>query len=168
MRSSIPLALLALAAAHPWAKRDVPARLVVPEIANTADLIADQYIVKFTDDEASVAAVDDALSVLSVEPEHVFSSVLNGFSATLDAETLEALRGHPQVEYVEQVVRYGTTAFVTQEDSTWGLARISHRARGSTSYTYDDSAGVDTCVYVLDTGVEVTHPVSVPEVFASS
>lgn len=158
MRSSIPLALLPLAAAQPWAKRDEPAQLIVPEI-DSADLVADQYIVKFTDDNA-VAALDDAISVLSITPEHVYTTALNGFSATLDEETLEALRGHPEVDYVEQVAVMSTQAFVTQADSTWGLSRISHRARGSTSYTYDDSAGVDTCVYVLDTGVEIGHPVS--------
>lgn len=73
-----------------------------------------------------------------------------------------------QVEYLEQdavvtaslgeIEHLERRAYVTQSSSTWGLSRISHRARGSTSYTYDSSAGADTCVYVIDTGIAVTHP----------
>jgi subtilisin family serine protease len=74
-----------------------------------------------------------------------------------------------QVEYVEQdaVVRANLgeielekKAFTTQSSSTWGLSRVSHQTRqtGSTSYTYDTSAGEGTCVYVVDTGISTTHP----------
>lgn len=50
-------------------------------------------------------------------------------------------------------------AYTTQKGAPWGLGRISHRAKGSTDYVYDTSAGEGTCVYVIDTGVEDTHPV---------
>jgi subtilisin family serine protease len=75
-----------------------------------------------------------------------------------------------QVEYVEQdaIVKANLgefdhlekKAYVTQSSSTWGLSRISHQNRqsGSYSYTYDDSAGAGTCVYVVDTGIATTHP----------
>ena len=49
-------------------------------------------------------------------------------------------------------------AYVTQSSSTWGLGRISHQAKGISSYTYDDSAGAGTCAYVIDTGISTTHP----------
>lgn len=49
-------------------------------------------------------------------------------------------------------------AYVTQSSSTWGLARVSRKTRGGTSYTYDDSAGAGTCSYVIDTGISTTHP----------
>jgi subtilisin family serine protease len=65
-----------------------------------------------------------------------------------------------QVEYVEQDAIVKTTAYVTQAGVPWGLARISHKARGSTTYVYDDSAGAGTCSYIIDTGVDATHPVS--------
>lgn len=42
-------------------------------------------------------------------------------------------------------------ALVTQSSSTWGLSRISSRARGGNSYRYDDSAGAGTRIYVIDT-----------------
>jgi len=48
--------------------------------------------------------------------------------------------------------------YVTQSNAPWGLARISHRARGSTTYVYDDSAGRNTCSYIIDTGIYTAHP----------
>lgn len=53
-----------------------------------------------------------------------------------------------------------TDGVVTQSGSTWGLGRISSRQRGSRSYLYDESAGEGTCSYVIDTGIDDTHPVS--------
>lgn len=69
-----------------------------------------------------------------------------------------------------------TSALTTQPDSPWGLASISSRKAGATSYIYDDSAGKGTFSYVLgklgngyagpgliltylcqDTGVRITH-----------
>lgn len=39
----------------------------------------------------------------------------------------------------------------------WGLARISHRNLGSTSYIYDNTAGAGTFAYIIDTGIYVEH-----------
>jgi subtilisin family serine protease len=76
----------------------------------------------------------------------------------------------PQVEYVEQdaIVRANLgevdslekRAYTTQSSSTWGLSRVSHvnRQTSGTSYTYDSSAGEGTCVYIVDTGIEASHP----------
>jgi hypothetical protein len=50
--------------------------------------------------------------------------------------------------------------FITQENVPWGLARISHREKGATTYVYDESAGEDTCTYIVDTGIYVDHNVS--------
>jgi subtilisin family serine protease len=47
---------------------------------------------------------------------------------------------------------------VTQSSATWGLGRISHVNKGSSSYVYDDSAGSGTCAYVIDTGIYTAHP----------
>lgn len=47
--------------------------------------------------------------------------------------------------------------YVTQGSSTWGLGRISHVSKGTSSYTYDDSAGANTCAYVIDTGIYTAH-----------
>lgn len=50
--------------------------------------------------------------------------------------------------------------YATQQNADWGLARISNAKAGATTYTYDDSAGEGTCAFVVDTGIDVKHPVS--------
>jgi len=69
-----------------------------------------------------------------------------------------------QVAYIEadQVFKIAASrpsttrvARTVQSNAPWGLGRISHRKKGSTDYVYDPAAGV--YIYVLDTGVRVTH-----------
>lgn len=62
-----------------------------------------------------------------------------------------------QVEYIEQDGIITTKA--TQKNADWGLARLSSKEPGTTTYTYDDSAGAGTCAYIVDTGIDITHPV---------
>lgn len=175
MRLNVLLALLPVVLGAP-AKRSEPAPLLTPR-GDADSLIAGKYIVKFRDVSA-LSVVDDALSVLDEAPEHVFKSLFRGFAATLDDATLQALRDHPdvssvplcsyqdgevltvsQVEYIEQDAIATISTYVTQPSApSWGLGRLSDRD-GSTTYTYDDSAGSGTCSYVLDTGIDTTHSV---------
>ena len=48
-------------------------------------------------------------------------------------------------------------ALTTQTGAPYGLGRISHTAKGSTSYVYDTTAGAGTCSYVIDTGIYTAH-----------
>ncbi|EME79398.1 uncharacterized protein MYCFIDRAFT_35047 [Pseudocercospora fijiensis CIRAD86] len=48
-------------------------------------------------------------------------------------------------------------ALTLQSGAEYGLARISHRAKGQSGYIYDTSAGAGTTVYVIDTGVYTQH-----------
>jgi subtilisin family serine protease len=47
---------------------------------------------------------------------------------------------------------------LTQTNATWGLGRISHSEKGSSTYLYDPSAGTGTCAYIIDTGIYTAHP----------
>jgi oryzin len=67
-----------------------------------------------------------------------------------------------QVDYVEADQTFTLpspasqlTSRDVQTNAPWNLARISHRAKGSTNYVYGPSSG--TNIYVLDTGVLTTH-----------
>ncbi|KAH6604384.1 subtilisin-like protease pr1a [Trichoderma cornu-damae] len=156
MRLSVLLSLLPVVLAAPATeKRAEPAPLFTP--ASKHGLVADQYIVKFKEG-SSLQAVDEALTSLASNYHHVYEHVFRGFSGRFDKETLEALRSHPDVEYIEQDAIVQLNAFVSQTGAPWGLGRISHSAAGSTTYVYDDSAGEGTCAYVIDTGVDATHP----------
>ena len=71
---------------------------------NLRDSFTGTYIVKLKD-TISTAGAGAALALLNGEPENVFTEVLNGFSAKLDQETLEALRRHPDVSSLSSSVR---------------------------------------------------------------
>ncbi|KAI6783452.1 proteinase T-like protein [Emericellopsis cladophorae] len=152
MRLSVLFAILPVVLGAPAAKRSEPAPLHKRD-----DSIKGQYIVKFKDIVA-MSAVDDTVSGLSEKPEHVYGTLIRGFSGKLDEETVEALRANPDVDFVEEDAMVSIAAYVTQSGAPWGLGRISSRSRGSSSYRYDDSAGAGTCSYILDTGIDASHP----------
>jgi subtilisin family serine protease len=62
-----------------------------------------------------------------------------------------------QVEYVEEEAIFTINKYVSQSNAPWGLARLSSKTKGTTTYTYDDSAGAGTCSYIIDTGIYTAH-----------
>ncbi|KAK3375616.1 peptidase S8/S53 domain-containing protein [Lasiosphaeria ovina] len=138
----------------------LPLALTAPVLQpRGVQLIPDSYIVKFKDG-ATDSRVTDTLSGLksSVVTKHIYRSKLfKGFAAKLSAKDVEILKKLPEVDYIEQDGIVRITEYVTQSNVPWGLARISHRTTGATSYVYDASAGAGTCSYVIDTGIYVNH-----------
>jgi subtilisin family serine protease len=154
MRLSVLLAILPAVLAAP-AKRESPAPLIVGRDIDA--LIADHYIVKFKDVTIQ-SAMDEAVSILDEAPKRTFKNVFKGFSGKISAEKLEALRNHPSIDYIEQDGVVTTMEYVSQTGATWGPTRISSASTGGSTYTYDDSAGEGTCIYIIDTGIDDTHP----------
>ncbi|KXN64842.1 subtilisin-like protein, partial [Conidiobolus coronatus NRRL 28638] len=128
-------------------------------------VVKGQYLIAF--DQASRTTFDSQVQSVtelftnrdgSNKVMNKFDRVFYGMSAKLDEETLAKVKALPNVKYVEEnkVVK----AIATQQNAPWGLARVSQRAKlGSAPYTYkyDDNAGEGVNVYVLDTGVNVSH-----------
>ncbi|KAG5952886.1 hypothetical protein E4U53_007646 [Claviceps sorghi] len=135
-------------------KRASPAPLLVPRGSQP---VAGKYIVKMKSG-SSIQSVDSAISSIKAHADHTYTQSFYGFSASLSPEDLEKLRKNPGVDFIEQdsIVSISTTT--TQKGADWGLARISNQKAGSTVYTYDRSAGAGTCAFVIDTGVEASHP----------
>ncbi|KAK8141349.1 subtilisin-like serine protease [Beauveria asiatica] len=148
MRLSIIAAALPLAIAAPVVE---PA----PLIEARGQTIAGNYIVKLKD--TATMSIMDAASKVS-KPKFVYTDVFPGYAASLSPEEVERLRHDPNVESIEQDAIVSINAIVRQPGAPWGLGRISHRAKGDTTYVYDSTAGQGACVYVIDTGVEATHP----------
>lgn len=48
-------------------------------------------------------------------------------------------------------------SLLTQSPGIWGLGRVSHKVKGVSTYVYDSTAAQGTCVYVIDTGINVAH-----------
>ncbi|KAG5942310.1 hypothetical protein E4U53_007259 [Claviceps sorghi] len=148
------LPLLSLAAAAP-SKRAEPAPLLAP--GENAKVIPGKYIVKLKD-HADASGLGDVVNSLADKPEQTYDGVFKGFAAKLDEAGLEALRGHPDIDYIEPDQQASGSAIVKQPNPPWGLARISHRQLTTTDYSFDSSAGAGVCVYVIDSGVYAQHP----------
>ncbi|WP_337192356.1 S8 family serine peptidase [Streptomyces sp. YIM 132580] len=85
-----------------------------------------------------------------------YTIALNGYAAQLSGARAERLAADPAVASVEQDQRVRPTA--TQTDAPWGLDRIDQPDLPlNGTYTYPDSGGGNSTVFVLDTGVRVTH-----------
>ncbi len=114
--------------------------------------IQGDYIVKLKDgiDARKVAGA------LKIDPSHVYSAeVINGFSVTLDANQLRAVRQNPFVEFVEEDQFALGTA--TQSSPTWGLDRIDQTSNTlDKSYTYNTTAS-NVYAYIIDTGIQTSH-----------
>ncbi|KAF3040372.1 serine protease [Didymella keratinophila] len=87
-----------------------------------------------------------------------------GYSGHFDEETIEAIRRHPDVDYIERdsiVQTLGGDDYETEKNAPWGLARISHRDSLSfgtwNKYLYSADGGEGVDVYVIDTGTNYKH-----------
>ncbi|CEJ83010.1 hypothetical protein VHEMI03044 [[Torrubiella] hemipterigena] len=167
MRLSSLIPFLAVAAAAPSEKR------LAPINTGYGNIMPDHYIVKLFDGSA-VRGASSAMALLDEEPSHVYERVMRGFAAKISPETLEKLRAHSDVEYIDhdgwgeaavepgwnetQPVSLGEAVDKkTQADAPWGLGRISAKSPGAKDYVYDSSAGEGTCSYILDSGVDTKH-----------
>ena len=86
-----------------------------------------------------------------------YETVVNGFAATLTAEQVCAYQKRPNIRSVE--VDAIATADTDQPTTNWDLARIDSFEKVSPSYTYSyNTTGNGVTAYVIDTGIEITHP----------
>ncbi|KAF2018266.1 subtilisin-like protein [Aaosphaeria arxii CBS 175.79] len=160
------LAALPLTLAAPLACSAPPRPSSAPVITPPkGQVIPNRYIIKLKNDARS-DVINEAVKLLpSKKAEHVYDfGSYRGFAAEIPDDVLPYVTGLPGIDYIEKDcimsidVDVQRRDVVTQPSAPWGLARISHVQRGSTSYVYDESSGEGTCAYVLDTGVYTQHP----------
>lgn len=142
-----------------------PAPIIQPRAGSP---IPGKYIVRLENQNLQ-NILEAALKLLPKDPAHVYNfGNFNGFAAEINDNVVKLLQQLPGVSYIEQdavvkanlgeVENIEKRAYTTQSSATWGLGRISHQSPGTTSYTYDSTAGSGSCVYVIDTGIYTAHP----------
>jgi subtilisin family serine protease len=161
MYKSLLLTLLPSAFAAPFLK------------PSDGSIIPGKFIVKLKG-EMSASAIESVTATISKTPDHTYK-VFKGFAGSLSDEEVKKLQDNPnvwkypssftksfangnQVEYIQQDAKVSVWDYTTEANAPWGLGRISHTAKGNTTYVYDTGAGAGTCSYVIDTGILTTHP----------
>jgi subtilisin family serine protease len=144
----------------PTAASELPE--LAPVVTPAGETVPGSWIVKLRD---GTSAADAAYARGVAERAggrvgHTFTTVFNGFSVAMPEAALEGLRRNPQVEYIEADAV--VTATATQIGAPWNLARLNQReplvSQASYNFTYPDSGGRQSVVYVLDSGIEARHP----------
>ncbi len=149
-----PLAALVLAALV-----SAPTASAAPGAADAgarpARTIPGRYIVTVRDDADPRAVA----AIVGSAPRHLYRSALRGFAGDLTEGQLTALRRRPDVVAIEPdaVVAADTTQTLSGGEP-WGLDRIDERSFPLTSsFTYTRT-GSGVRAYVLDTGIQASHP----------
>jgi subtilisin family serine protease len=151
--AAVTLAGTAVAATGPDAGIAATGRSAVEVAAVAGPVVPGEYIVTLRPGAAVAAAAHRA----GVATRHTYTHALTGFAATLTAGQLRALRRDADVQAIEpnQVVHALTTQSPTPN---WGLDRIDQRTLPlNNAYTYF-AAGAGVTAYVIDTGIDPTHP----------
>ncbi len=121
-------------------------------MAAEGSAIPGNYIVVLKEGEDIQSQVDD----LSVEPDHVYESVLNGFNAELTDAQVAALQADPSVAYIQQdAIVQAAGADEVQPNPQWSLDVMSGGTADKPfdqAFTYT-ATGRGVTVAIVDSGV---------------
>jgi subtilisin family serine protease len=162
------VSLVAVPAGTPALQNDSGAQRVI--VMLRADVALDGYAGAFVADArtrqpiAAYHARDVVGAIMSLERSHgfkataFFSRAIRGFAATLTAAQRDRLARDPLVATIEPDIPMSLPPITTQAQVVdWGISKIGADISSARS---GDGTGVVTGVnvYVIDTGVDPTHP----------
>ncbi|MFF0188059.1 S8 family peptidase [Streptomyces sp. NPDC005244] len=106
---------------------------------------------------APSAAGTDIAEIYGARISHTYGTALNGFAVRVDERRARRLAADPRVASVVQDTRVALEG-ARKYAPPWGLDRIDQRSRPLDGrYTVPGPAGAGVTVYVIDTGIRVTH-----------
>ncbi|HSA49023.1 MAG TPA: S8 family serine peptidase, partial [Yinghuangia sp.] len=142
---SLVLGTSALAASAATAPGSAPADLA------TAD--TGKYVVVLEDGAAAREIAAAHADRFGLDVGHVYTSALQGYSATMPASVAKVLEAAPSVAWVQEDRAVATTAQTTPT----GINRANADASPTAKINGADER-VDVDVAVIDTGVDLSHP----------
>ncbi|GAA2762599.1 hypothetical protein GCM10010103_16400 [Streptomyces paradoxus] len=126
---------------------------------DSANAVENSYIVVLKESagfRANSTKGEDLVAKYGATVDWTYDAVLNGYAIRISASGARSLAEDPAVEFVEQDRMVHLEA--TQYNPPWGLDRIDQpRLPRNLMYSYPDTAGKSATVYVIDTGVRITH-----------
>ncbi|WP_217547762.1 S8 family peptidase [Streptomyces sp. GbtcB6] len=134
----------------------VPEGIIVD--AGRAGSVGGSYLVTLKEGiKGASAAGKDVAARYGAKISHTYGSVLNGYAVEASARQARRLAADSRVASVVQDSRVRLER--TQKNPpSWGLDRVDQAGLPlDRSYTSPGSAGAGVTVYVIDTGVRITH-----------
>jgi subtilisin family serine protease len=145
MRRGLPTVVMCLTAGL--------AGVFVPP-AGAAPAARASYIVVLRDDipDPGAVAAEHARNH-AAQIGFVYQSALKGYSAVIPNEQVAAVRFDGRVKYIEA----DQTAVAVSQTTPWGIAKVG-ATTSSTGAGNGSGSVTGVSVYVLDTGIDTTHP----------
>ncbi|WP_017542244.1 S8 family peptidase [Nocardiopsis prasina] len=123
---------------------------LAPVYTNSSASSGDWFVV--LEDTITTSSVSPAsLGISESQVNHTYEETINGYSAELSAAEVEELRAQDGVAYIEQVGEATTMV-------PWGLDRIDQEDLPLDGSYTTESDGSGTSVYIIDTGIDDSHP----------
>ena len=118
-----------------------------------AELTSGSYIVVLQDGASARSVASAHADRFGLEVGHVYTSALQGYSATMPASVAELVEAAPAVKWVQKDTPVATTA----QSTPTGINRANADASPTAKINGLDER-VDVDVAVIDTGVDLSHP----------
>ncbi|CCK27338.1 Extracellular serine proteinase [Streptomyces davaonensis JCM 4913] len=107
--------------------------------------------------QAKSAAGQGLVETFGAKISHTYGTVLNGYAITANERQAKRLAADPRVASVVQDTRV-TLEHTQKNPPSWGLDRVDQRNLPlDQRYTWPESAGAGVTVYVIDTGIRISH-----------